>query len=513
MNRASFRGFAASALLVVANLTFAQDHERDMRLVRIEPNHSINCTSAPVAIGVDIINWAPGTSYLWSDGQTDSVIYVSPSATQLFHLSVQNSTIGFAEELTFEVEVRNRAVEPLSSEVSFPKNLCLGTEMTVTASHGGGHSPFTYVWSDGQTGKNAVIKPMGEDRHYITITDACGTEAVSEIRVSIEPRDPITAPEQQIEYFSCEGDELSLEGSLNGVAGGVGYGYQYTFSDWNNGNGALKVSAVQDMRVPVKVSDACKTDMASVEIILKKSPIKIPAVGDLIVCANDTTDVVQNVPAQVYYWNGSGYRTSEEEVITKDKNVMLTYIDRCSKEHQIERKIEARDPLADFDYVLENSTGKMEVSDLSDGQDLKYRWSVNGMVVSEETSPELQLQSGTVNEVTLEVEDDKRCKSSVTRRVASISRISAPTAFSPNGDGRNDYYSVSIEEDLVSFKFEVFDRWGQLIYSTNDQYFTWDGRQGSSELPMSTYVYRLQGKTNAGEAIDKFGTITTINEN
>ena len=132
--------------------------------------------------------------------------------------------------------------------------------------------------------------------------------------------------------------------------------------------------------------------------------------------------------------------------------------------------------------------------------------------MSDQPSPELYLETEKESEVTLEVTDDQGCTSSVSRFIAAVDRFSIPSAFTPNGDGTNDYYQVSIEEDLTSFKFEVFDRWGQLIYSTNDQYFTWDGRHASSDLPMDTYVYKMQGTTNAGESIEKLGTITLLND-
>lgn len=512
MNKSLIQGFATLALLLMAVLSFAQTTEREMNTIQIEPAVAINCTSEPVAIGVSVENWVPGTFYTWFDGVADSIRYVKPSQTSNYHLVVQNVAEGFVQDLTFTVTVKNAEMNSGAGVSTLKKNECIGSDLKLDALHGGGHSPFSYLWSNGATEKSTIVKGIASKDYQVTITDACGTEAISTVEINIEPRDPITAPEKQVEYFSCEGDEIMLQGSLNGVSGGVGHGYQYTFSDWDHQNEAFQTGAIEGMRVPVKITDACKSDITSVEILLKKAPIEVPDVSDLIVCKKDTIDIVQNVPAQVYFWTGSGYRTSENIVIEDDKSIELTYIDRCSDNHALERKIEARAPKAEFDYDLENSTGRVELTNLSDGEDLIYRWSVNGVAVSQEPSPELLLEPEKTSIVTLEIEDDHGCTMSATERIAAVRHMSFPSAFTPNGDSRNDFYSVCIEENLVSFKFEVFDRWGQLIYSTNDQYFKWDGRNGSSELPMSTYAYRAEGVTNAGETIEKFGTITIIND-
>lgn len=512
MNPASYRYLPAVILLFIASITLAQPTDRNVRITRIQPKNSINCTSGPVAIGVTVEPRTSEFSYSWSTGQTDSVIYVKPAITTAYHLVVENQDLNFSQDLSFVVEVENAPMETSNHHAVLSNKQCLGDPVRVTANHSGGHAPFSYSWSTGEAVKSISVNPLEDSRYFVTITDACETQSVSEAFVHVEDRNPIIAPKQQHESFSCEGDELMLVGSLNGVTGGVGYGYQFTFSDWKKSNEGFNVSAVDGMKIPVKVSDACRTDIATVEIMLHKSEIVTPDLEDLIVCVKDTTDIMQDVPDHVYYWNGSGFKTSEQMVISQSQTVSLTYIDRCSDKHLLKRKIEARDPLAEFDYQLDFTSGRVETSNSSQGHGLNYRWSVNGLLVSESATPSLQIVKEEENEVVLEIEDDHGCVASISRRIAATSQVSTPSAFTPNGDGKNDFYSVSIGEDLVNFKFQVFDRWGQLVYSTNDQYFVWDGRHNSSSLPMSTYVFIMKGETADGEILEKFGTITILNE-
>lgn len=67
----------------------------------------------------------------------------------------------------------------------------------------------------------------------------------------------------------------------------------------------------------------------------------------------------------------------------------------------------------------------------------------------------------------------------------------APNSFTPNGDGINDVFiPVSNVVDLLSYEFDVFDRWGAVIYSTRNPNAAWDGTAGGTPLPNGVYVFR-----------------------
>ena len=81
-----------------------------------------------------------------------------------------------------------------------------------------------------------------------------------------------------------------------------------------------------------------------------------------------------------------------------------------------------------------------------------------------------------------------------------------PDAFSPNDDGSNDYFKVLCLEKYPNAKFEVYNRWGNLLYEqenygNQDRWNSidawWDGTSnrkwtvGKEKLPMGTYFYIL----------------------
>jgi gliding motility-associated-like protein len=70
--------------------------------------------------------------------------------------------------------------------------------------------------------------------------------------------------------------------------------------------------------------------------------------------------------------------------------------------------------------------------------------------------------------------------------------IYIPNIFSPNGDGINDIFEISIhpEIEVNSVYGSVFDRWGNLLYESTGESFTWDGN--SKNIPMMPGVYVIR---------------------
>ncbi len=95
----------------------------------------------------------------------------------------------------------------------------------------------------------------------------------------------------------------------------------------------------------------------------------------------------------------------------------------------------------------------------------------------------------------------------VVRLVASID---VPTAFTPNNDGINDY----IKPDGWGIRklnyFKVFNRWGQLIFESNDIDIGWDGSFNGVPQNMETYIYQASVDTYTDETLTKSGSFKLI---
>ncbi|HLG33471.1 MAG TPA: PKD domain-containing protein [Bacteroidia bacterium] len=84
-----------------------------------------------------------------------------------------------------------------------------------------------------------------------------------------------------------------------------------------------------------------------------------------------------------------------------------------------------------------------------------------------------------------------------------------PNAFTPNGNDVNDYFSIP-EENLLSLKIKIFNRWGEIIYTSEDKNFKWDGTYNGSPAQQGIYGYLLTTKNTNGNESTQKGTITLV---
>ncbi len=118
-----------------------------------------------------------------------------------------------------------------------------------------------------------------------------------------------------------------------------------------------------------------------------------------------------------------------------------------------------------------------------------FRWSNSA------TTENLQnIQSGTYS---VEITDGNACTYSTTIEVKAVGEdcLEIPTAFIPNDDGYNDTWKIRNIDYYPDASVEIFNRWGQLVYSAKDGYLTpWDGKSKGKDLPMDAYYYIIDLK-------------------
>jgi gliding motility-associated-like protein len=88
--------------------------------------------------------------------------------------------------------------------------------------------------------------------------------------------------------------------------------------------------------------------------------------------------------------------------------------------------------------------------------------------------------------------------------------IYVPTAFTPNGDGVNDVLRPIVIGMKQLLYFRVFNRWGQMVFSTGDMNRGWDGRLGGKGQDPATYVWEAAGYTYKGVLIKRKGYAVLI---
>lgn len=99
----------------------------------------------------------------------------------------------------------------------------------------------------------------------------------------------------------------------------------------------------------------------------------------------------------------------------------------------------------------------------------------------------------------------------ITIWVVTYGQIFVPNAFSPNGDGVNDFLAPRIVGFSRINYFRIFNRYGQMVYGTvNDNYPAWDGRQNGKVTDVGTYFWVLNATAADGSKVTKKGDVTLI---
>jgi gliding motility-associated-like protein len=88
--------------------------------------------------------------------------------------------------------------------------------------------------------------------------------------------------------------------------------------------------------------------------------------------------------------------------------------------------------------------------------------------------------------------------------------IFVPSAFTPNGDGKNDILRpVTLGISQLTY-FRVYNRWGQMIYSTSELGKGWDGVYNGAPQAANTYVFEAEGTDYTGKTVYRKGTSVLI---
>jgi gliding motility-associated-like protein len=143
---------------------------------------------------------------------------------------------------------------------------------------------------------------------------------------------------------------------------------------------------------------------------------------------------------------------------------------------------------------------------LSTGNAIRWNWDFDNGKTSVSADPSAQFYPpSTANRnyaPSLTIWDANGCTSRVTGliRVIANCNIDVPSAFSPNGDGLNDFFYPLNAYKTQNLVFKVFNRFGQLVFETRDWQQKWDGRIGGKEQGPSTFTWTLSYQI---EGIDK----------
>ena len=113
----------------------------------------------------------------------------------------------------------------------------------------------------------------------------------------------------------------------------------------------------------------------------------------------------------------------------------------------------------------------------------------------------------------LQVIDVHGCKGNDTMKVffyTDCITIQVPNAFTPNDDSKNDVFKPLIPAPVQNYSFQIWSRWGQLLFETKDYKKGWDGTFHSQKQSPGVFVYLISFKDQDGNNVKKKGSFVLI---
>lgn len=407
--------------------------------------------------------------------------------------------------------------------------ICLTGTATLNPSITGGSPPYSFLWSTGETSPTITVSPVSGQTYCLTVTDDSGCTSAN-ICMDVDVGQELEV-DAGIDQTICLGESITLSAIGSGGNG------SYSFL-WNQGLGAGQsqtITPTEDTTYMVVLFDACETpsdtDYVFVEVI---TPPTIDFFADQRTgCAPLTVKFTGNgIPADATcFWEFGDGSTSTDYGFTSytytaggcfSVKLTITTADGCTVQLEyIDYICPDAQPVAGFNWSPKLPSifnSEVRLNNISQGA-VSYEWtiSVDGTISTFNTDNVRftfpSAEPGTYP-VCLIATNASGCADTICHdiRIVDDVHVFIPNAFTPNGDGLNDFFvPVLSTYDVTNYEFRIFDRWGQELFYSDRQDEAWDGKKFGDTLPIGVYVWmiRLRKEWN-NEWKDLKGHVTIV---
>lgn len=424
------------------------------------------------------------SSYRWQDGSTDSVLTVTTPG--LYWVETTDNC-----DNVWRDSVLVTGASGFTINAGPDRAKCNDDTLQLAAPAGYRSYRWTTVnnFSFSDTAKRIIINPLQTTSYFLQAEQSAGCFGFDTIHITVY-RSPAIA--LGADTSLCAGDSLVLRAP----AGFASY-------LWSNGSAAttIKASLPGNYRLMATTPEGCK----SADTIRIISNYPLPAVsiaGSEVLCAGSRTlldaGALNNA---VFLWN-TGETT---KVISVNKmgifSVNVTDVYGCLGRDSFEIKRIADPPR----FFLPPDTSicnysKLELRSTTNFQ--SYVWSNNAVTAG------ISVSSGGLYSLT--VKDANNCQGTDSIRVDikdCLTGCYVPTAFTPNRDGLNDVFKPLIFGDLRFYELMLYDRWGKLVFSSNDYTKGWDGTISGSLQGTGLYAWICRYRFSDAPIQSKSGTV------
>lgn len=447
------------------------------------------------------------TTYAWDLGVVNGVAFTPPLGTTTYTVIGTVTATGCQNSATIDITVLSSpTVTATASDVS----ICQGEAITLT---GGGSD--TYTWSPAATdGVSFVPVGVGPIVYTVTGTDVgTGCSNTATVTVTINPLPLVGATATTVEV--CFGESVTLSGTGadsyswdGGITNGVPFTPGAIATTTYTVTGTTAFGCVGTASITISVID-CEP---VVPLFFVPSPA---CVGDCI----EITDLSTGAVA-AWAWDFGGAATpatSTEQhpvICVTTAGVYTIALTTTSSTGAISTVSHSLTVFNNPTLVAVNDTiidlggeATLIAATLSTGT---YSW-VPSQNMDCSTCQITVVSPPESVTYTVTMEDENGCTASDTVMVLVnfVEGVGVPTAFSPNGDGFNDVLFVK-GYALESISFNVYNRYGEVVFSTTDQRIGWDGTFENKDENPGVFTWVLYYQFINGKSGSQKGNTTLI---
>lgn len=297
-----------------------------------------------------------------------------------------------------------------------------------------------------------------------------------------------------------------------------GYGFRWTPSnfvaDTTQQNTTAFVPHTTTYQIQIMDTNRCYRRATTQVIVSERNPVIVPS-GDTAICAGDAIQLEAQGGVGYEWYPASGLSCTSCPNPVASPSSSVTYYAVISDQHgcsdtlSLDVTVNQLPPvqaMPDTLVVKYGTTVQLNAT----GAD-QYLWSP---VVSP-MNPTAPNPTITVTEpIRLVVQglDTNKCVNTDTVRLGVDYRdhLMVPSAFSPNGDGKNDLFRIANFSFQKLQEFRVFNRWGQEVYSTNDGKEGWDGTWKGAPQDPGVYQFIIRVAYPDGYVDTYKGNVTLV---
>jgi gliding motility-associated-like protein len=411
-------------------------------------------------------------------------------------------------------------VLPVTVTMESSDVLCPGDNIELIATAAGGVGPYIYSWSTGAATPSIFVSPTSTQTFSVTVTDNCLMESATAtdiVNVPVYP--PMVLIESPDITEICPYIPTQLEVNATGGAGGYMYQWSVVGGSPLGTVSSQVVSPSATTTYQVVVTDQCGiTETVDVLYTITSPPLIVTMSPAVDICPGDSIQISAFATGgygQYYYlWPHSGETTN---TVWVHPSTTTTYGVIVSDECQTfsvpaSTQVTVVAPTADFTP----SSSTLFDSLLISFQNLSlnatsYQWDFGDGNGSTLVHPNNIFGLPGTYLVTLIATDDKGCTDTITKpiEIEEAYYIYVPNTFTPDGLRYNNTFSASVV-GIKWLEVRVFNRWGEVLFQSNELDFEWDGFFKGDMCQDGTYIWKIKYITNSGREATITGHINLI---